>query len=310
MYVPFVAAGIALSILERLPAIRFRRSPLWRPFFASDVWYLLTGFVAGTSLATAYVIAGSRLVGALGVPRLAALDLPLWAAAPMALVALDLGNYVAHWLLHRLDVLWEIHKVHHSSATLDWLATFRSHLLEQALRRLVAPLALIVGGLPIEATLVAAGVFNAWAMLVHSNLRLNLRLLEPVLVTPRLHRIHHDPATSQRNFGTFLTLWDRLLRDQFVRADVPPDVVFGVPGELATYPQGWTCQLAEPLRRMVRREGATAAVGGRRAPAEAARAGDVFPPVREHVEQGIALASPWTPRTNPVGSSASTSRCR
>jgi sterol desaturase/sphingolipid hydroxylase (fatty acid hydroxylase superfamily) len=71
-----------------------------------------------------------------------------------------------------------------------------------------------------------------------------------VLVTPRLHRIHHDPATSHRNFGTFLTLWDRLLRGRFVTRDVASDVRFGIPGEITTYPQGWWPQLLEPLKRM------------------------------------------------------------
>jgi sterol desaturase/sphingolipid hydroxylase (fatty acid hydroxylase superfamily) len=251
VYAAFVVSGLVLAALERLPGLRFRRAPLLRSFFASDVFYLLTGFVAGTSLATAYVVSASALLGALGVPRLAVLDLPLWLGAAVALVSLDAGNYLAHWLMHRYDALWEIHKVHHSSRTLDWLATFRSHFLEQVLRRLLAPLALIAAGVPLDATIVGASVFNAWAMFIHSNLRLDLRGLEPVLVTPRLHRVHHDPATTHKNFGTLLTLWDRLLRDTFVHRDVPPDVTFGVPREVDTYPQGWWPQLVWPLRGLV-----------------------------------------------------------
>jgi lathosterol oxidase len=261
IYVAFVVSGLLLASLERLPGLRFRKAPFLRAFFASDVFYLLTGFVAGTSLTTAFIVSASALLGSLGVPRLAALDLPLWVGAGVALVTLDLGNYVAHWLLHRYDALWEIHKVHHSSRALDWLATFRSHLLEQALRRLLAPFAVIAVGVPIEAVIVGGSLFNAWAMLIHSNLSLDLHVLEPVLVTPRLHRIHHDPATTHKNFGTLLTLWDRLLRDTFVRRDVPPDVRFGIPDEIETYPQGWARQAVEPLRRIARRP--AAAIAGR-----------------------------------------------
>jgi sterol desaturase/sphingolipid hydroxylase (fatty acid hydroxylase superfamily) len=246
----FIVSGVILASLERLPGLRYREARLLRPFFASDVFYLLTGFVAGTSLATAYVVSASAMLGSLGVPRLAALDPPLWVGAAVSLLALDIGNYAAHWLMHRYDVLWEIHKAHHSSRTLDWLATFRSHFLEQALRRLLAPLGLIAIGVPVEAVLVGASIFNAWAMLIHSNLSLDLRALEPVLVTPRLHRVHHDPETTNRNFGTFLTVWDRLLRARFVSRDVPPGVAFGVPDEVETYPQGWWSQLLEPLRRV------------------------------------------------------------
>jgi lathosterol oxidase len=266
VYAVLVVSGVILASLERLAGLRYRRAPLFRAFFASDAFYLLTGFVAGTSLATAYVASASAALGALGVPRLAALDPPLWVGAAVSVVALDLGNYLAHWLMHRYDALWEIHKVHHSSRTLDWLATFRSHLLEQALRRVLAPLGLIVVGVPIEAVIVGASVFNAWAMLIHSNLGVDLRALEPVLVTPRLHRVHHDPATTHRNFGTFLTLWDRLLRDRFVTRDVASGVTFGVPEEVETYPQGWWPQLREPLRRV-------GPVAGSRTPAAAAHSG-------------------------------------
>jgi len=250
VYVVLAVSGLILASLERLPGLRYRKAPLFRAFFASDVFYLLTGFVAGTSLATAYVVSASAVLGSLGVPRLAALHLPLWVGAAVSLISLDVGNYVAHWLMHRYDALWEIHKVHHSIRTLDWLATFRSHLLEQVLRRLLAPLGLIVIGIPIEAVVLGASLFNAWAMLIHSNLSVNLRALEPVLVTPRLHRVHHDPEATHKNFGTFLTVWDRLLRDRFVTRDVAPDVTFGVPGEIETYPQGWWPQLVEPLRRV------------------------------------------------------------
>jgi len=196
-----IAIGaLVLALLERLERLRFRASPLWRAHAASDVIYLLTGYVAGGSLALAYIVATSHL-----------------------------GNYAAHWLLHRVDALWEFHKAHHSSPTLDWLATFRSHLVEQTLRRLVAPALLIVAGLPPDAVVVAASLFTAWAMLNHSNLALDLGFLERVLVTPALHRVHHVPRTTERNLGTVFVFWDAL-RGTLVRTGPAPDCVFGVPG--------------------------------------------------------------------------------
>jgi sterol desaturase/sphingolipid hydroxylase (fatty acid hydroxylase superfamily) len=246
-----VAVGLPIALLERLPRLRFRPAPFLRACFASDTIYLVTGYVAGGSLALAYVTAASRVLGThLGLPRVAAAGAPRWLSVPLALVALDLGNYVAHWCLHRSDWLWEFHKVHHSSPTLDWLATFRSHLVEQALRRLVAPVLLIVAGFPLDAVALAATLFLAWAMLDHSNLRLPLRFLEPIFVTPRLHRLHHVPRTAERNLGTVLTLWDRL-RGTLVIADPSADAVLGIPGETGTYPQGWARQLAAPVAAIV-----------------------------------------------------------
>jgi hypothetical protein len=128
------------------------------------------------------------------------------------------------------------HKVHHSSRHLDWLATFRSHLVEQLLRRALAPLVLIAAGVPFPAVGIAAAIFFAWATFNHANFRLPLGLLECVLMTPRLHRVHHVSATTERNLGTVLTCWDRL-RGSFLRADPPPDATFGLPRERRTSPR-------------------------------------------------------------------------
>jgi sterol desaturase/sphingolipid hydroxylase (fatty acid hydroxylase superfamily) len=238
--------ALLLALLERSSRLRFRPLAFLRPYFATDVVYLATGYVAGASLALAYVAAGSAALGWLGVPRLAALGLPLWRSVPLALVALDAGNYLAHWLLHRVDALWEFHKVHHSSRTLDWLATFRSHLVEQALRRLVAPVLLVVAGFPLNAVVIAAGLFTAWATFNHSNLRARLGPLEWLLVTPGFHRAHHVPCTTERNLGTVFTVWDAL-RGTLVRAAPTADAELGVPLEVWTYPQDWLGQLVEPF---------------------------------------------------------------
>ena len=60
-------AGAALVALERLPGVRFKRSPLFRPFFASDAWYLLSGYVAGTAITIAFVMSASAALGSLAI---------------------------------------------------------------------------------------------------------------------------------------------------------------------------------------------------------------------------------------------------
>ncbi len=254
---------LLITALERLPRLRFRRSRLLRPYAGTDVVYLLTGYVAGGALGGAYVRAATGSLGAGCVPWPA---LPFAAQVALALVALDLGNYLVHWGLHRSDLLWQFHQAHHSSRQLDWLATFRSHVVEQALRRVLAPLLLIGLGVPVPAVTVAAGIFLAWATLNHANLRLPLGALEWLLVTPRLHRVHHVPATTERNLGTLFTCWDRL-RGTLVLADPPSEVAFGLPRETETYPQDWGRQLVEPWTRVARRLGAPAEIGPVRPPA-------------------------------------------
>ena len=246
MAILIAAVGLIVA-LERTRRWRFRPAPFLRRRFGTDVAYLVTGHVATAGVALGWVAVGGALVGRLGVPRL---HMSRWLAVPLAVVALDAGNYAAHWLLHRVDALWEFHKIHHSSPTLDWLATFRSHLVEQALRRLVAPLLLIVAGVPVDVAVSAAAIFVGWAVLNHANVRVPLGALEPLLITPRLHRLHHVPATTERNLGTMLALWDRL-RGTLVAADPARAHSFGT-GEPEPYPEGWWRQLVEPVRRLAR----------------------------------------------------------
>ena len=243
-----VGAGL-VAVLERVPGIRLRPLPLFRRFFVTDVFYLLTGFVAGGSIAAAYITRGSQFFGeVLGVPRLAALSVPLWLLVVLALIAFDAGNYLSHYCLHRFDWLWEFHKIHHSSRELDWLATFRSHIGEQILRRLLAPTLLIVIGFPLDAVIVAGGIFIAWAAFNPANIGLNLQFLEPVFITPRLHRIHHLNSAPTNNLGTVFTFWDKL-RGTLDRSRIAEESELGN-GE-PHYPQSWLRQFFTPIRRLV-----------------------------------------------------------
>ena len=249
--ISLIAASSLVALMERFGRLRLRPQALFRNFFVSDSFYLLTGFIAGGSIAVAYVTHGSTFIGEVfAIPRLATLSLPLWFVVVLALLSLDAGNYVAHYCLHRFDILWEFHKVHHSSRELDWLATFRSHIGEQILRRLLAPVLLISFGFPPKAVIIAGAIFIAWAILNHANLGLNLQGLESVLITPRLHRIHHLNKAKSNNLGTVFTIWDKL-RGTLDRTRYAQESELGI-GE-PDYPQSWLRQFPEPMRHMVSR---------------------------------------------------------
>ncbi|TML91473.1 MAG: sterol desaturase family protein [Actinobacteria bacterium] len=89
-------------------------------------------------------------------------------------------------------------------------------------------------------------IYAAFALNGHSNLRVGGRWLEMVFVTPRLHRLHHLPATTQNNFGTVLTVWDRLFH-RFVSRDARPTERTGVPGEIDEYPQRFVSAFCRPM---------------------------------------------------------------
>ncbi len=252
----FTAVAIPLTYLgfaalERVPGLQFRKSRLLRPSFLTDVgWYasavLLTLAFGPTSQGLA------RVVEAAGIPTLASANLSLWVLVPLAVALYDLLTFISHRVLHRVGWLWGVHKVHHSSRVLDWLATTRAHASEHLFRGLPAQLVLFAIGFPVEAVALGISVYAAFATLNHSSLRLDLRFLEGVFVTPRLHRLHHVPETTDRNFAAVFSFWDRIAGTLVVK-DTAPDEPLGVPGEVDSYPQVWWRQLVEPLRTSRRR---------------------------------------------------------
>src|SRR5262245_55737719 len=96
-----VIVAAALLVLERIPALQRRPQRVFRPGVGSDLLFLFFGFVLGSGLALDYVVAASRALGGLGVVRMADSRAPFWVQCGVALLLLDLGNYLVHLLLHR-----------------------------------------------------------------------------------------------------------------------------------------------------------------------------------------------------------------
>lgn len=237
---------IALILCERLPRLRFARSAFLRPHFATDFVYFLTTAV-GLALLIQGAVSGMTRITGVVFSRLGSMSAPLTLLA--AIISYDLFAYATHLTLHRSERLWRVHKVHHSSPTLDWLATFRAHFIEHALRHVASGGFLLAAGFPLWSVATASAIHGAWAAFGHSNLRLDLRSIEFLLITPRLHRFHHVADTSDYNLGTFLSLWDRL-RGSLLSDPTAAQSPLGVPGEVDSYPQSWFAQLLEPFRRV------------------------------------------------------------
>jgi sterol desaturase/sphingolipid hydroxylase (fatty acid hydroxylase superfamily) len=248
MVTPFLfLSGLLLvvSALERVPAFQFRPSGRVRPFMATDgAWYLVA---TTASLISTFVFRPQLSKLAVPVVADAVGGLPPLLRVAFAVVAYDFVAFAVHVAIHRSDRLWSVHKVHHSSLQLDGLATTRTHLFEHMLRNVPAQAALFALGMPASTVATALLIYAAFALHGHSNLRVGGRALELVFVTPRLHRLHHLAATTQSNFGTVFTIWDRLFGRLVVR-DARPDEPTGVPGEIDTYPQRFVAAFRRPAQ--------------------------------------------------------------
>jgi sterol desaturase/sphingolipid hydroxylase (fatty acid hydroxylase superfamily) len=139
-----------------------------------------------------------------------------WSVEALALfVLLDFAVWLQHLAMHKIPVLWRMHKVHHADRDLDVTTALRFHPFELIVSTLYKSAWVALLGSPVAVALAFEAWLNANALFNHGNLLLPTwldRAIRPVLVTPDMHLVHHStvPSEQQRNYGFALTVWDRL----------------------------------------------------------------------------------------------------
>lgn len=237
------AGSLAWPRLARRRAVRMRA--LWRALFprrlvrspsslADFGLFLFNTFPAavllGWMVASAQQISGPvghALGRAFGPAPPLALSPMVGRAAATAVMflAYEFAYWLDHMLSHRVPVLWEFHKVHHTAEVLSPLTVFRVHpvdtlvfanisavvlgvtagVLRYALGNAAQPFALS------GANLILVGFVFLTVHLQHSHIWISFRgLAGRILLSPAHHQIHHsaDPIHFNRNFGSCLSVWD------------------------------------------------------------------------------------------------------
>ena len=150
------------------------------------------------------------------------IDMPVWLAAVLAIVIMDLVIYLQHVMVHAIPLLWRLHRVHHADPDYDLTTGSRFHTLEIFLSMGIKFCTIILLGPAVFAVVIFEVILNATAMFNHGNIHLpkNVdKILRWLLVTPDMHRVHHsvEDDETNSNFGFSLPWWDRLFgtyRDQ------------------------------------------------------------------------------------------------
>lgn len=230
------AAGLATIAavlwLERTQPLRPRVEPHGRRAARN----LAVAVAGGLTLQVAQKPLVDRLAGVVERRRWGVLQrvaLPRWLETLLGLLLLDYSLYIWHVLLHRVRMLWRFHVVHHADLDLDATTALRFHFGELALSiPWRAAQILLIGVTPRLLQMWQQATFMS-IIFHHSNVRLPLwleRRLVWVIVTPRMHGIHHSivEAETSSNWSSGLTLWDRL--HGTLRLDVPEEAIsIGVP---------------------------------------------------------------------------------
>ena len=181
----------------------------------------------------------------------------------------DLTRFLLHLALHKIPILWDFHKLHHSAKVMTPMTIFRSHPFESYLyacrMALTQGLAVGIGYYFFGATLSMFDVFGANIFVfVFNVMGANLRhshvwwswgdKIESWFISPAQHQVHHSdkPEHFDRNLGSTLAVWDRMI-GSLIRSSNVGKIRFGVgagdPGHQSMY-QAYVKPFKDNLARM------------------------------------------------------------
>ena len=181
----------------------------------------------------------------------------------------DLTRFLLHLALHKIPILWDFHKLHHSAKVMTPMTIFRSHPFESYLyacrMALTQGLAVGIGYYFFGATLSMFDVFGANIFVfVFNVMGANLRhshvwwswgdKIESWFISPAQHQVHHSdkPEHFDRNLGSTLAVWDRMI-GTLIRSSNVGKIRFGVgagdPGHQSMY-QAYVKPFKDNLARM------------------------------------------------------------
>ena len=217
----------ALLLLEiKRPLRRAREDKLSR-----DARNLTAALVAATTVSLAEKPVALPL--ALAVERrrwglLKLVRLPVAAELLLSVLLLDYTLFIWHYLNHRMPLLWRFHEAHHADLDMDASTALRFHPGELVLSVPWRAAQIRVLGISPLALALWQTLTLMEIMFHHSNLQLPVkleRLLCRLIVTPRMHGIHHSIVRNETdsNWSTIFSWPDYMHKT--VRLNVPQQTI-------------------------------------------------------------------------------------
>ena len=180
-------------------------------------------------------------------------NLPKWLGLVILFLVSDFVQWNTHRLLHRVPILWNFHKVHHSVKEMGFAAHLRYHWMEPVVYKslLYIPLA-IIGGFDAQDVSIVYFFAIAIGHLNHANLGWDYGILKYVFNNPKMHIWHHakqlpDHVRYGVNYGLTLSLWDYIFKTNYVPYD-GTHIELGFEGD-EDFPKDFISQELYPLKK-------------------------------------------------------------
>lgn len=167
--------------------------------------------------------------------------LPFWVLIFLTVFFSDLFIYWGHRLQHRFSFLWRFHRVHHTAESLDYIAAYREHPLDNIYTRGLETLPAVLLGLDLNSIsgfIVFRGLFG---LFIHSNTDIRFGILEKLIGSPHLHHWHHEIERGGHcNYANLSPLMDIIFGTYYSPEENAS--VFGIREEVS---RGYLAQILE-----------------------------------------------------------------
>ncbi|WP_430412092.1 sterol desaturase family protein [Kordia sp.] len=145
------------------------------------------------------------------------------------------GAWLAHYVEHRVPVLWRFHLVHHTDTHVDTTTANRHHPGESVIRFIFTLLGVVIVGTPVAIIMLYQSMSVVLSQFNHANIAIPKvvdKWISYVIVSPNMHKVHHHHTLpyTDTNYGNIFSIWDRIFQT-FATKD-PETLVYGVD----TYP--------------------------------------------------------------------------
>jgi sterol desaturase/sphingolipid hydroxylase (fatty acid hydroxylase superfamily) len=251
-------AGVVATVFVTLLLLETQFS-LRQAKYSKAKRFVINAGISAIALATgAYIVApltiglvaraSSKSFGLLQI-----IPLPFVVELVLGLLLLDLTFYYWHRANHAFPFFWRFHNVHHVDPDLDVSTSFRFHFGEVLFSLGFKVLQIYVLGISLPTYLIYELAFQCATLFHHSNVRLPIKIeraLNNIIVTPRMHGIHHSIVKDETNsnYSVILGWWD--LMHGTLRLNVKQsDVVIGVPAYLNPQDNRFLNLLILPFRK-------------------------------------------------------------
>jgi len=253
-----IVLSLGVWVLEIIWPWR-KNQPILRKGFWLDAFYMFFNFfvfslILYNALSNVAVQAFSDLLSLAGLKNIVAIEIngwPIWSQFALMFVVADFIQWIVHILLHRVNWLWQFHKVHHSVEEMGFAAHLRYHWMETIIYKTALYIPLTMIGFGVDDFFILHAFTILIGHLNHANVPFTYGPLKFLFNNPVMHIWHHAKKYPSNhkfgvNFGISLSIWDYIFRTAYL-PNSGRDIALGFE-DIETYPPSFWGQVLKPFR--------------------------------------------------------------